>query len=53
MVTILLIVPISLEKKMMTTRRRRKRRRRRRKHMVRHTLAWSGTPMMRLLTPIV
>jgi hypothetical protein len=44
--------------KMMTRRRRRKRATiktstTRRKPMVRHTLARSGTPMMRALTPIV
>jgi hypothetical protein len=62
MVTILLIVLMSVGKKRMTRRRRRKRRRRgvirrisitRRKPMVRHTLARSGTLMMRAPTSIV
>jgi hypothetical protein len=62
MVIILPIVPITVGKKMMTRSRRRRRRRRRatrktrtirRKPMVRHTMARSGTPIMRDLTPIV
>jgi hypothetical protein len=57
MVTILLIVPMSVGKKIITRRRRRRATRKssitRRKPMVRHTLAKSGTPMMRAPTPIV
>jgi hypothetical protein len=59
MVIILLIVPMSIGKKMMTRRRRRRRRATRktsttrRKPMVRHTLARSGTPMMKAPTPIM
>jgi hypothetical protein len=58
MVIILLIVPMSVGKKMMIKRKRRRRATRktsitRRKPMVRHTLARSGTPMMKALTLIV
>jgi hypothetical protein len=57
MVTILLIVPMSVGKKTMTRRRRKRAIRRtsitRRKPLVRHTLARSGTPMMRALTLIM
>jgi hypothetical protein len=61
MVTILLIALMSVGKKRMTRRRRRRRRRgatrktsiTRRNPMVKCILGWSGTLMMRLLTPIV
>jgi hypothetical protein len=61
MVTILLNALMSIGKKMMTRRRRRRRRRGatrkisiiRRNPMVRCTLGRSGTPMMRVPTPIV
>jgi hypothetical protein len=56
MITILLIALMSIGKKRMTRRRRRRRRRKtsitRRHPMVRRTLGRSGTPMMRVPTPI-
>jgi hypothetical protein len=59
MVITLLIILMSVGKKMMTRGRRRRRRATRkisiirRRPMVRHTLARSGTPMMRAPTSIV
>jgi hypothetical protein len=52
MVTILLIALMSIGKKRMIRRRRRKASITRRHPMVRRTLGRSGTPMMRVPTPI-